>query len=83
MSYDSPTKPITKPMLILTSHLTKTPVYYASQEYTAYPDGRVVVYGNKYEVTTSIEAIVKERIEEYLRNGLKEMEQAEKKRIIQ
>jgi phage baseplate assembly protein gpV len=48
MSYDSPTKPITKPMLILTSHLTKTPVYYASQEYTAYPDGRVVVYGNKY-----------------------------------
>ena len=64
-----------KPMLILTSKLTKNPSYYASNQYTAYPDGRVVVHGKKYDVTTSVEAIVKERIEEW--------QQEQEKKIIQ
>ena len=50
-----------KPILLLTSTLSKTPLYYATRNYRAYKDGRVVTRGQKDDVTDQINAIINER----------------------
>lgn len=50
-----------KPILLLTSTLSKTPLYYATRSYKAYDDGRVVATGLKDDVTDQVNAIINER----------------------